>query len=294
MDEVHGLVFAHDTILKPTHLSGRAILFEEDRALDAGELAKVRRWLRRDYYRRSREPTYKGVQKRLICEPLLRDEAGKVPVDYKFFMIEGRPIMVQVDLDRFVNHMQQFYSPDWRLLDIAHKYPRNPVPFDRPSQLSAALDMASGLGAGLLSLPSGPLPVARRRDQSGRDYILPQRRRMAVYACIGGLRAGTAGKNNARALNQTVRMPCGCIRNPPHCARAAFEGARSQRTRPRFLLWNAHLRCAQSFAREGLSPERHRPDSAIRMEFTQQGPRSADTEASARIFYGLREADAGR
>ena len=166
VDEVRDLVFARDTILKPTHLSGRAILIEEDRALDTGELARVRRWLRRDYYRRSREPTYKGLQKRLICEPLLRDEAGNVPIDYKVFMFEGRPLMVQVDLDRYVNHMQQFYSPDWQFLNLAHKYPRNPVPLDRPAQLSAALDTASALArdffvcrVDLYLLPKGVIKV---------------------------------------------------------------------------------------------------------------------------------------
>ena len=164
VDEVRGLVFARDTILKPTHLSGRAILFEEDRALDAGELATVGRWLRRDYYRRSREPNYKGVRKRLICESLLRDEAGNVPMDFKFFMIEGRPLVVQVDLDRFRNHTRQFYSLDWRLLDFTLKYPRNPVPLDRPAQLSAALDTASALAQGfplcrvdLYLLPEGTI-----------------------------------------------------------------------------------------------------------------------------------------
>ena len=146
VDEVRGLVFPRGTILKPTHLSsGHAILFEDDRALDAGELAKVGRWLRRDHYRRTREPNYKGLQKRLICELLLRDEAGNVPMDFKFFMIEGRPLMVQVDLDRFGNHTRQFYLLDWRLLDFTLEYPRNPVPLDRPAQLSAALDTASAL-----------------------------------------------------------------------------------------------------------------------------------------------------
>ena len=145
VDEVRVLVFAHDTILKPTHLSGRAILFEKDKALGARELAEVGRWLRRDYYRRSREPNYKGLRKRLICELLLRDESGNVPMDFKFFMVEGRPLVVQVDLDRFGNHTRQFYSPDWRLLDFSLKYPRNPVPLDRPTQLSAALDAASSL-----------------------------------------------------------------------------------------------------------------------------------------------------
>ena len=145
VDEVRDLVFPHDTILKPTHLSGPAILFEEDRTLDARALAMVGRWLRKDHYRRSREPNYKGLRKRLICEPLLRDKAGNVPMDFKFFMVEGRPLMVQVDFDRFGNHTRQYYTPDWRLLDFAHVYPRNPDPLDRPVQLSVGLDTASAL-----------------------------------------------------------------------------------------------------------------------------------------------------
>ena len=145
VDEVRELVFARDTVLKPTHMSGRAILFEEDRELDAGELAMVATWLQSDYFRRSREPNYKGLRKRLICEPLLRDDSGNVPMDFKFFMIEGRPLMIQVDLDRFGNRTQQYYSPDWQLFDFTHSFPRNPIPRDRPVQLSAALDTASDL-----------------------------------------------------------------------------------------------------------------------------------------------------
>ena len=147
VDEVRGVVFARDTILKPTHLSGgRAILFEDDRPLGRRELAKVAGWLRRDHYRKTREPNYKGVRKRLICEPLLRDEAGNVvPMDFKFFIIEGRPLVIQVDLDRFGNHTQQFYSLEWRLLHFSLHYPRNPIPLERPAQLSAALDTASAL-----------------------------------------------------------------------------------------------------------------------------------------------------
>ena len=145
VDEVRDLVFARDTILKPTHLSGPAILFEDDRALDAGELTNVERWLRTDYYRKSREPNYKGLRRRLICESLLRDASGSVPMDFKFFMVDGRPLVIQTDLDRFGNHTRQFYSLDWRLLDFTKKYPRNPDPFDRPAQLSTALATASSL-----------------------------------------------------------------------------------------------------------------------------------------------------
>ena len=145
VSEVRGLVFARDTILKPTHLSGRAIFFDEDRVLDARELATAAAWLERDHYRRTREPNYKGLRKRLICEPRLRDEGGNVPMDFKFFMVGGRPLVVQVDLDRFGNHTRQYYSLEWRLLEFTHVYPRNPVPIDCPVQLPAALETAAAL-----------------------------------------------------------------------------------------------------------------------------------------------------
>ena len=202
VDEVRDLVFARNTILKPTHLSGYTILFEEDRPLDATELVKVGRWLRKDHYRRSREPNYKGLRKRLICEQLLRDESGNVPMDFKFFMIEARPLFVQVDLDRLDNHTRQFYSMDWRLLDIAHVYPRNPVAINRPAQLHAALDIATALagGGGIPTVPDRSLPPARKRDQGGGDNLLPSRRFSTILASDGGLRAGTAGKGASRVL----------------------------------------------------------------------------------------------
>ena len=126
VDEVRDLVFARETILKPTHLSGRLILFEEDRALDAGEIAKVAGWLRRDHYRKSREPNYKGLRRRLICEPMLRDEAGNIPMDFKFLMVEGRPLVIQVDLDRLGSHTRQFLFPGLAAPGICACVPTQP------------------------------------------------------------------------------------------------------------------------------------------------------------------------
>ena len=208
VDEVRGLVFTRDTILKPTHLSGRAILFEEDRALDAGELAKVGRWLRRDYYRRSREPNYKGLRKRLICEPVLRDETGSVPIDYKFFMIGGRPLVIQVDLDRFGNRTQQYYSPDWRLLDFTHGFPRNPFPLDRPVQMSAALDTASVLAqvfplcrVDLYLLPEGAI-------KAGEITFFPHGGASPFSPPSADFELGRMARELSGTLSQKAPMPC--------------------------------------------------------------------------------------
>ena len=145
VNEVRNHVFDRHTILKPTHLSGTVIPFYESRKLTEKELIKLEKWMSTDYYRKSREKTYKGVRKRLICEPLLLDSTNNIPMDYKFFMCSGRPLMIQVDIDRFANHTRQMYSEDWKLLDFGLKFPRNPVPIDKPESLDAALQIATAL-----------------------------------------------------------------------------------------------------------------------------------------------------
>lgn len=145
VDEIRDVVFEKHTILKPTHLSGCAIPLYESRTLRADELLSLKKWIRTDYYRKSREKTYKGVEKRFICESLLLDSRNSIPMDYKFFMCLGQPLMVQVNIDRFTNHTEQLYSTDWELLEARLKFPRNPVPVDRPAMLDTALEFASAL-----------------------------------------------------------------------------------------------------------------------------------------------------
>ena len=145
VDEVRHLVFDKNTILKPTHLSGVAIPIRESRRLSDHELSKAKKALRTDYYRRSREKNYEGVDRRLICEPLLLDSSGNIPMDYKFFMCRGQPFMIQVDLDRFTNHTRQLYSTDWELLNIGLEYPRNTAQISKPDNLGTALDIASAI-----------------------------------------------------------------------------------------------------------------------------------------------------
>ena len=147
VEEVRNIIFEENTILKPTHLSGWVLPFHESRKLRVDEISKLKKWLRTDYYRKSREKTYKGVRKRLICEQLLLNSRNKIPMDYKFFMFLGQPLMIQVNINRFANHTEQLYSTDWELLEARLTFPRNPVPIDRPATLDTALELASALSS---------------------------------------------------------------------------------------------------------------------------------------------------
>ena len=80
-----------------------------------------------------------------MCEQLLSDSRNNIPMDYKFLMCVGQPLMIQVDVDRFSNHTRQLYTTDWELLDVGFKFPRNPLAIDRPSTLDSALEIAAVL-----------------------------------------------------------------------------------------------------------------------------------------------------
>ena len=145
VDELRDLVLAKDTILKPTHLSGTVIVIRDSRKLTSQEAARAKKCLRTDYYKKSRESVYKNIQKQIVHEPLLLDATGNIPMDYKFFMCSGKPLMIQVDMDRLTNHTRQLYSTNWELLDFGLKFPRSPTPIEKPEKLDAALDIAAAL-----------------------------------------------------------------------------------------------------------------------------------------------------
>jgi hypothetical protein len=63
------------------------------------------------------EYVYKDMTPRIIVEKYLADDSGKPPKDYKFFCFDGQVRLVQVDLDRFGEHKQNFYDEHFHFVD---------------------------------------------------------------------------------------------------------------------------------------------------------------------------------
>ena len=150
--------------------------FHESKKLDSNELEKVKKWINTDYYRRSREKTYKGLRKDSYANFSFLIP-GAHSHGLQIFHVQGKHLMIQVDIDRFGIHTRQFYSADWTLLDFGLKFPRNPTPIDKPKHLDDALDISAAL--------SCEFPICRvdlyllpdSRDQGWGDYLLSRRRR---------------------------------------------------------------------------------------------------------------------
>jgi hypothetical protein len=104
-------------IIKSSHASGQVIIIREGDEVDSSAINKIcHSWLKYNLYRETREFQYKNIPPRIIVEKLLLDENGQVPFDYKFHCCNGVVEVIQVDIDRHINHKRNLYDRDWNRL----------------------------------------------------------------------------------------------------------------------------------------------------------------------------------
>lgn len=142
IEEVKSYQFPSDCCIKPTHLSGKVILRRRNSPINFEE---IDRWLKRTYYHTTREVNYKTLQHKVIVEPLVFDNDNIC--DYKIFCNNGKPKLIQVDIDRYIDHTRKFYSPDWTEMPFSLLYPRSSRPLEKPKNLDKMLSLASLLSS---------------------------------------------------------------------------------------------------------------------------------------------------
>jgi len=137
-------------VLKCTHGSGFNIISRDKNRMDwKREFKKLRRWMRINYYWRTREWVYKDIKPRIICERYLEEpETGELR-DYKIFCFNGQPRLIQVDFSRFTDHKRNVYDLNWNLkeVEIAYPFDKNVV-IEKPEKLPEMLELSKKLSAG--------------------------------------------------------------------------------------------------------------------------------------------------
>jgi hypothetical protein len=161
--------FTSDCAVKPTHSSGHIIIVRDriNKKFTEDELGEMAAWMREDYYLRSREINYRGLDPALIVEDLVLDHTGQIPPDIKIFCSVGQPFMIQVDYDRYGRPSRQLYDAAWHLLPYSQnvqRFPRRDDPQPRPSYLAHALHVAAALAA--------PFSFCRVDLYAGHDRIM--------------------------------------------------------------------------------------------------------------------------
>lgn len=135
-------------VLKCTHDSGSTIICDDKSSFDRkAALDKLASALKRNYYRRFREWSYKGLHPRIIAEQYM----GSDIADYKFFCFHGKPQLMFVATER--NSAEEtkfdFFDMDYRHLDFRNGHPNALQRPEAPAAFAQMKELASRLAEGL-------------------------------------------------------------------------------------------------------------------------------------------------
>lgn len=105
-------------VLKTTHSSGWNLI-----CLDKTKWSKnwfwwkkiLNFWLNDDYSKYYQESHYKNIEPQILCEKFMGDSKLGLN-DYKFFCFNGTVKLIQVDVERYSNHKQNFYDENWNFI----------------------------------------------------------------------------------------------------------------------------------------------------------------------------------
>lgn len=134
-------------IIKTNHDSGSYKIVKDKSSVDWVEIRKYfKNKLNKNFYRISKEWQYKDIKPKILVEALLVAENNERLEDYKFICINGKVAMINVDLNKDIEHHRNNYDLDWSLLpflwpceiDNGKKIER-PITFDKMVRLAEIL-----------------------------------------------------------------------------------------------------------------------------------------------------------
>ena len=134
-------------VLKANHGSGWNLFIQsrEDEKWD--EIEQISSgWLRTTFGNAFLAWAYFDIQPMLLVEPYLKEVAANL-IDYKFWVFGGKVELIQVDVDRYVDHKQYFYDRNWKRQSFEYAAPGTPEDISSPQFLDKMIWGAELLGA---------------------------------------------------------------------------------------------------------------------------------------------------
>ena len=138
-------------VLKCNHGSGCNVIVHDKSKLDISNTRmKFELWLKKNFaFTNGFELQYKDIPPKIIAEKYLENENDEL-WDYKFFCFNGKVKFIQVDRQRYVNHVRRFYSVEWKPYSFLSKYPLDNHILEKPAKLEEMLDIVQKLAEGFL------------------------------------------------------------------------------------------------------------------------------------------------
>lgn len=127
-------------VIKANHGSGMVKVVNKKYDTHVETQFVCNNWLKIDYSKIGKEWFYYNLDRILIVEEYL-EFSGDVPPDFKFFCMNGKIELVQVDLDRFSGHTRNLYDKNFNRIDGELLYPQG-YDIEKPNMYNHALNIA--------------------------------------------------------------------------------------------------------------------------------------------------------
>jgi hypothetical protein len=134
-------------VLKANHGSGWNLFIQSREDEKWEEIERITgSWLRTTFGKPFLAWAYFDIQPMLLVEPYLKEVAANL-TDYKFWVFGGKVELIQVDIDRYVNHKQYFFDRNWKRQAFEYAAPGTPDDVSPPRALDKMIRAAEVLGA---------------------------------------------------------------------------------------------------------------------------------------------------
>lgn len=143
-DEIDFDLLPERFVLKCNHGSGYNIICKDKASFDAEAARRqLKLWMKEDFWKRSAELNYRGIEKKIICETYIEGEDSNLPGDYKVMCFYGEPQYIlycdgRGEKTRYLN-----YDTEWKLLPI--NLSENPADIPKPAALEQMLEYSRKL-----------------------------------------------------------------------------------------------------------------------------------------------------
>lgn len=149
-DEIDFKKLPNKFVLKCNHDSGGIIICKDKKELNLKKIKrKLEGNLKRNFFYIGREWQYKNIKPMIMCETLLLDDKGNIPLDYKINCFDGKVDSIMVCEGRFTKEGVKFYLFDkkWNFLRYNKGDEKLPSDFTlpKPDTLKEMLNIAEVL-----------------------------------------------------------------------------------------------------------------------------------------------------
>lgn len=145
-DDIDFTALPDSFVLKCNHDSANTIIVRDKASFDY-DTARTRlsNALKTDYYHDlGKQWAYKGIERCIIAEPLLKNDDSSELMDYKYLVFNGKCKCTLVSSERFSSTgvKMDFYDTDWNLMPFIRHYPNSKDGVPKPEGYGLMVSLA--------------------------------------------------------------------------------------------------------------------------------------------------------